>query len=130
MVTSEPPVRRRGECCAVVLPPDPAWAQDAAGLLKALADPTRLAMVWCLRQAAGPVCICDFTACFDLGQPTISHHMAKLRTAGLVQAERRGIWMYYRLRGDLSPAAARLIDALAHDSAAGAATGASQSPPP
>jgi ArsR family transcriptional regulator len=69
-------------------------------------------MIWCLRRAAAPVCICDFTATFELGQPTISHHMGKLRAAGLVESEKRGLWIYYRLRDDLAPATIRLIDAL------------------
>lgn len=106
------PVRQKGLCCEVELPADPAWAQAGARLLKALADPTRLAMVWCLRRADAPVCICDFTAAFDLGQPTVSHHMGKLKAAGLVESEKRGLWIYCRLRADLPPATGRLIDAL------------------
>jgi DNA-binding transcriptional ArsR family regulator len=106
------PVRQKGLCCEVELPADPAWAQACARLLKALADPTRLAMVWCLRRADAPVCICDFTAAFNLGQPTVSHHMGKLKAAGLVESEKRGLWIYYRLRADLPPATVRLIDTL------------------
>ncbi|TMC12222.1 MAG: helix-turn-helix transcriptional regulator [Chloroflexi bacterium] len=112
MATIELPVRQRGTCCELEVPADRDWAAGHARLLKALADPTRLAMVWCLRRADGPVCICDFTATFDLGQPTISHHMGKLRAAGLVESEKRGLWVYYRLRGDLAPATARLIEVL------------------
>lgn len=112
MATTELPVRQKGLCCELELPADRSWATDTAGLLKALADPTRLAMVWCLRRAAAPVCICDFTATFDLGQPTISHHMGKLRAAGLVESEKRGLWIYYRLRGELAPPTLRLIDSL------------------
>ncbi len=92
--------RQRGACCA--LPQiDPAWAEARSSLMKALADPTRLTMVATLWQASEPVCICDFTASLDLSQPTISHHMAKLKEAGLVESEKKGIWMYYRLRDDL-----------------------------
>ena len=112
MAATELPVRQKGLCCELELPADRSWAMDTAGLLKALADPTRLAMVWCLRRAAAPVCICDFTATFDLGQPTISHHMGKLRAAGLVESEKRGLWIYYRLRGDLASPTIRLIDSL------------------
>lgn len=67
-----------------------------AGLLRALADPTRLAIV---RQLAfeGQTCQCDLTACCELSQPTVSHHMGVLRAAGLVTAERRGSWVYYAL---------------------------------
>ena len=41
--------------------------------------------------------MCDFTDTFDLSQPTVSHHLRVLRDAGLVEAERRGTWAYYRL---------------------------------
>ena len=46
------------------------------------------------------MCVCDLTAAFDLSQPTISHHLKILRDAGLVEAERRGTWAYYRLVPD------------------------------
>jgi ArsR family transcriptional regulator len=66
-------------------------------LLQAAADPTRLAI---LRQlsACDEVCACDFTSCCDVSQPTVSHHLKVLREAGWVNAERRGTWVYYRLR--------------------------------
>jgi len=112
MAMTELPVRQKGLCCELELPADQSWARDRAQLLKALADPTRLAMIWCLRRAAAPVCICDFTATFDLGQPTISHHMGKLKAAGLVESEKRGLWIYYKLRSDLAAATDALIDGL------------------
>jgi DNA-binding transcriptional ArsR family regulator len=112
MTVTELPVRQKGRCCTVELPADGGWAGSSAALLKALADPTRLAMVWCLWQARAPVCVCDFTATFDVGQPTVSHHMAKLRAAGLVESRKQGVWVYYRLRDDLAPATSRLLEAL------------------
>lgn len=65
-------------------------------LLAALADPTRLAIV---RQLAADLetCACDFTDCCDVGQPTVSHHLRVLREAGIVTADRRGQWIFYRL---------------------------------
>ncbi|CAN5756211.1 hypothetical protein BH23CHL7_BH23CHL7_09830 [soil metagenome] len=73
-------------------------------LLQAAADPTRLAI---LRQLASntEVCACDFTQCCDVSQPTVSHHLRVLREAGWVESERRGSWVWYRLRPE---AAARL----------------------
>ena len=70
-------------------------------LLGALADPTRLAIV---RQLAADneVCACDFTACCDVSQPTVSHHLKVLREAGAVTSERRGTWVFYRLAPDLA----------------------------
>jgi ArsR family transcriptional regulator, arsenate/arsenite/antimonite-responsive transcriptional repressor len=87
-------------CCASDEPP---LARDEAEALaatfKALADPTRVAIVNRLTTAEA-VCVCDLTAAFDLSQPTISHHLRILRDAGLVEAERRGTWAYYRLVPD------------------------------
>lgn len=107
-----PVIRERGSCCELPVIVDQEWASRQADLLKALADPTRLIMVAALRKAEEPVCICDFTAALSLSQPTISHHMGKLREAGLVESERRGIWVYYRLNSSLPPVAASLLDAL------------------
>lgn len=112
MVTRELPARQRGQCCEVIAPVETAWAEETAGVLRALADPTRLSMVLSLAQAPVPVCICDFTAAFDLGQPTISHHMARLKAAGIVESQKRGIWTYYRLSDKLDPRARRLVETL------------------
>ena len=84
-------------CCG---PDTPAMApEDAerlAATFKALADPTRVAIV--NRLACGEdCCVCDLTEAFELTQPTVSHHLRVLRDAGLVEAERRGTWAYYRL---------------------------------
>ena len=63
---------------------------------RALADPTRVAIVNRLAQA-DETCVCDLTAAFELSQPTISHHLKVLREAGLVESSRRGTWAYYRV---------------------------------
>ena len=97
-----PVIRERGVCCALPVVKE-SWAADRAELIKALADPTRLTMVASLWKADAPICICDFTAGLGLTQPTISHHMAKLKAAGLVDSEKRGIWIYYRLSKKLAP---------------------------
>jgi ArsR family transcriptional regulator, arsenate/arsenite/antimonite-responsive transcriptional repressor len=103
-----PVIRQRGVCCG--LPDvDARWADGTAGLMKALSDPTRLTMVASLWKADEPICICDFTAGLGLGQPTISHHMAKLKDAGLVESEKRGIWVYYRLSAHLAPATREVL---------------------
>ena len=69
-------------------------------LLAALADPTRLEI---LHELAGSaeVCACDFTACCDVSQPTVSHHLKVLREAGVVVSERRGNSIFYRISPDL-----------------------------
>ena len=106
------PLREKGVCC----PPStllPAAKVDASvEVLKALADPTRLQMMSVVKRATEPVCICDFTATFDLSQPTISHHMAKLKDAGLVEVTRSGIWAYYRLAKNLDTRTRALLEML------------------
>jgi ArsR family transcriptional regulator len=106
------PERERGVCCTLELEVPQTKAVEQAAVLKALADPTRLQMVLALRNTTEPACICDFTAAFKLSQPTVSHHMAKLREAGLVDATRRGIWTHYRLRPHLPASIRKIIDAL------------------
>jgi DNA-binding transcriptional ArsR family regulator len=87
-------------CCASGEPPMPhEAARDLAATFKALSDPTRVAIVNRLSKA-DEVCVCDLTAAFELSQPTISHHLRVLRDAGLVEAQPRGTWAYYRLVPD------------------------------
>jgi ArsR family transcriptional regulator len=66
-------------------------------LLQAAADPTRLAILRQLSEEES-VCACDFTACCDVSQPTVSHHLKVLREAGWVDSERRGTFLWYRIR--------------------------------
>ena len=100
-------------------------------LLQAAADPMRLSI---LRQLSsdGEVCACNFTDCCGIGQPTVSHHLRVLRTAGWVQTERRGTWIYYSLRpeavarfrelaGEMVPSLARPAAALVGQAAVPAA---------
>jgi ArsR family transcriptional regulator len=86
-------------------------------LLQAAADPTRLAILRQLSDCA-EVCACDFTACCDVSQPTVSHHLKVLREAGWIDGERRGTWIYYSLR----PGAVTRFRQLAGDFGAGIAT--------
>jgi ArsR family transcriptional regulator, arsenate/arsenite/antimonite-responsive transcriptional repressor len=84
-------------CCGPATEPLAAEERDElAARFKALADPTRVAIINCL-ASVDESCVCDLTATFDLSQPTISHHLRILREAGLVEASRRGTWAYYRL---------------------------------
>jgi ArsR family transcriptional regulator, arsenate/arsenite/antimonite-responsive transcriptional repressor len=94
--------RVRG-CCLPVAPLlPPADVEHLSTLLKALADPARLQIVHMLRAAEGPVCVCDLTAALDVGQPTVSHHLARLKEAGLVTSQKRGVWAYYALNADMT----------------------------
>lgn len=87
--------------------------EEESRLLAAIADPTRLQI---LRQlASGECCACDIAACYDLRQPTVSHHLKVLRDAGWLQADRRGTWIWYSLR----PQAAERLRAIADGLLAG-----------
>ncbi|MCJ7709569.1 MAG: metalloregulator ArsR/SmtB family transcription factor [Chloroflexi bacterium] len=81
------------------LDPDKPAPDPDIRLLQAAADPTRLAI---LRQLSGKaaVCACEFTACCNVAQPTVSHHLRVLREAGWVTSERRGSWVHYSLSPD------------------------------
>jgi ArsR family transcriptional regulator len=73
-------------------------AERIAPLLKALADPVRLRLVSLVASHAdGEACVCDLNDAFDLSQPTISHHLKLLHEAGLLDREKRGVWVYYRV---------------------------------
>jgi ArsR family transcriptional regulator, arsenate/arsenite/antimonite-responsive transcriptional repressor len=90
--------RAAGEaCCDPVVFPDvtPEGAERVAAVAKALSDPIRVQLVDVLRQHAGEVCVCELVPLFDVSQPTLSHHLKKLREAGIVGVERRGLWAYY-----------------------------------
>jgi ArsR family transcriptional regulator len=90
--------RAPGEpCCEPVVYPDVERkeAERMATIAKALGDPVRLTLVDVLRKHAGKVCVYELLPLFDLSQPTLSHHLKKLRDAGIVDSERRGLWAYY-----------------------------------
>ena len=90
--------RPKGEvCCDPVAYPDieRAQAERMAVVAKALGDPVRMQLVDVLRRHAGKVCVCELVPLFDLSQPTISHHLRKLRDARIVGSERDGLWAYY-----------------------------------
>lgn len=93
--------RPSGErCCEPVVYPDVERAQAArmAEVAKALGDPIRLQLVDVLRKHAGKVCVCELVPLFDISQPTLSHHLGKLRAANIVDSERRGLWAYYYVK--------------------------------
>lgn len=93
--------RAAGErCCEPVVYPevDRERALRIAEVARALGDPIRLQLVDVLRRHAGKVCVCELVPLFDLSQPTVSHHLKKLRDAGIVDSERHGLWAYYYVR--------------------------------
>ena len=96
-------------CCSPVTrePLSAEAAERIVPLVKGLADPVRLRLLSLVASHAdGEACVCDLNDAFDLSQPTISHHLKVLHEAGLLDREKRGVWVYYRVNatalGDLA----------------------------
>jgi ArsR family transcriptional regulator len=84
-------------------------AESVAAVFKALSDPVRLRLFSkVVSHSGGEVCGCDIQ---DVGvsQPTVSHHVKKLRDAGLLTSERRGTWLYYRITPSMVASMATLL---------------------
>ncbi len=85
-------------------------AEQLSPLLKALADPVRLRLMSLVAShEGGEACVCDLTDAFDLSQPTISHHLKVLHESGLLDRDKRGVWVYYRARTDALAGLAAVI---------------------
>ena len=86
-------------CCRPLDAPmlSEAEAATTASVFKALADPARVRIVNVLATSDEPVCVCELIAPLGLSQPTVSHHLKKLVSAGLLQREQRGVWAYYSI---------------------------------
>ncbi len=95
-------------CCVAPVTPDvtPEGAERLAALAKALGDPIRVQLVDVLRKHAGQVCVCELQPLFDISQPTLSHHLKKLREAGVVDSEKHGLWSFYYVK----PEALEVLD--------------------
>ncbi|MFF1481195.1 ArsR/SmtB family transcription factor [Streptomyces sp. NPDC058301] len=95
-----PVVNESVAACCPPLDQRPLTAEEAertAKMFKALGDPVRLRLFSLVAShAGGEACVCDIS---DVGvsQPTVSHHLKKLKEAGLLSSERRGTWVYYRV---------------------------------
>ncbi|HEX3651077.1 MAG TPA: metalloregulator ArsR/SmtB family transcription factor [Pseudonocardiaceae bacterium] len=97
------PVADQPPCCTPVLGAalSEQRSVELARMFKAIADPVRLRLLSLIAShAGGEACVCDLTDPFDLTGPTISHHLKVLREAGLIDGERRGTWIYYRVLPD------------------------------
>jgi ArsR family transcriptional regulator, arsenate/arsenite/antimonite-responsive transcriptional repressor len=97
--------RVKGCCQPVAAPLPDARVDELSQVYRALGDATRVQIVHILTAAAEPVCVCDFTAAFELGQPTVSHHLARLREAGIVTSTKQGVWAFYQLNPEMGAAA-------------------------
>lgn len=99
-------------CCAPLArePLSLPEAEGIAPLLKALADPVRLRLMSMVAShEGGEACVCDLNDAFELSQPTISHHLKILHEVGLLEREKRGVWVYYRARTEALQNLAALI---------------------
>ena len=86
-------------CCPSVLdaPLDPGEAARLAALFAVLADPARLRLLSLIAAQPGGQCACDLVEPLGKSQPTVSHHLKVLYEAGIVDREKRGTWVWYRV---------------------------------
>ena len=97
-----PVVAPPAECCPPLTEAGMS-AEEASGtaaLFKALADPTRVQIVNLLANSPEEMCVCNINESFELSQATLSHHLKKLVSAGLLAREQRGTWAFYSLNSD------------------------------
>jgi ArsR family transcriptional regulator len=84
-------------------------SMDVSGVMKALADSNRLRILNLLHERT--LCVCDLEAILELNQSNLSRHLAKLRQAGIVKAQKKALFTYYS-REKLSPPYGPIIDSL------------------
>jgi ArsR family transcriptional regulator, arsenate/arsenite/antimonite-responsive transcriptional repressor len=106
------PLADVGPCCSPLVrgPLTAGQAVDLARVFKAMGDPARLRLLSLIASHdGGEACVCDVSEVFDLSGPTISHHLKVLREAGLITGERRGTWVYYRVRPEALRLASQVL---------------------
>lgn len=86
-------------CCPILdTPISDADAEATAAVFKALSDPTRVKLLSLVSSSpTGEACVCELVPPLGLAQPTVSHHLKVLVTAGLLEREQRGTWAYFRV---------------------------------
>ncbi|MBD2090602.1 helix-turn-helix transcriptional regulator [Microcoleus sp. FACHB-1515] len=87
-------------CCPPLLEGKltPSEATQLAAIFRVLGEPARLQLLSLIAaQPNQEVCACELVAPLGLSQPTVSHHLKVMYEAGLLQKERRGTWIYYRI---------------------------------
>ena len=73
-------------------------AAEMAPIIAAIADPVRLRILSMLAASPdGQACGCDIETPLGLSQPTVSHHLKILREAGVIEGQREGRWIHYRV---------------------------------
>lgn len=100
------------DCAAVAAPTmSVSHATATAAVFRALADPARVMILNVLVTSGEPVCVCNLIDPLHLSQPTVSHHLKTLTSAGLLDREQRGRWAYYSLRPAAAVRIAQLLAA-------------------
>ena len=92
-----------GPCCPPVLQGalSKGDSEELASIFKALSDPVRLRVLsFIAAQPQGEACVCHVIGPVGVSQPTVSHHLKLLHDAGLLEREKRGAWVYYRVVPD------------------------------
>lgn len=89
-------------CCSVkdlirTLPSDETL-EDNATMIKSLADPTRLKIIYLLKN--GELCVCQILDAIDKSQSTISHHLNMMKKEEVLSARKQGKWIYYKLANE------------------------------
>ena len=82
--------------------------QDFLSITKALSDENRVRVLMALN--VGELCVCQIIELLNLAPSTVSKHMSILRQARLVEGEKNGKWVYYRLAGRAPKAASEAIE--------------------
>ena len=78
-----------------------------ADVIKALAHPSRLAIIDRLEK--GEACVCELQKIVNADMSTVSKHLSLMKKAGLVEDRKEGLWVYYRLR---VPCVIRFLDCI------------------
>ena len=93
-------MKKISPCCPPVLHAElsESDAAELATTLKALADPVRLRILSLIAaQPESEACVCHLTEPIGLSQPTMTHHLQVLHAAGILERDKRGAWVYYRI---------------------------------
>ncbi|UPK73581.1 metalloregulator ArsR/SmtB family transcription factor [Nocardioidaceae bacterium SCSIO 66511] len=103
------------DACATSLTATPIAADEAVDLartFKAVADPARLRLLSIIAShEGGEACACDLNEPVGLSQPTVSHHLKVLVSAGLLDRKQRGVWAFYSLVPERLDALAAVLSA-------------------
>lgn len=109
-------IQQIADCCSPVLeaPLGRAEADRLADALKVVAVPARLQLISVIAsRPEREACVCELIEPLGLSQPTVSHHLRVLHDAGLLEREKRGSWVHYRLRTEPLSMLADIFDGAA-----------------